>query len=355
MHVPPLVTRSPTGTARTAVGVLGEPDTDIIYGDNEILDESRSGFRIRLGGWIDPQKLWGIEGEYFTLGDETEVFTSTSNNGSPLIARPFFNINPRDSTTGAFSPPAREDAELIGFPGLVEGSVQVSSSSELDGAGANLLLNLCCNNFACGGYNQFSRVDLLLGYRYMQLRERLTIDEQLSSLDAANPLDFDITDRFSTRNQFHGFDLGTKWQTGWYRWTLEFLAKMAIGNVSQTVTVNGETTFDRPVGPSETFDGGLLAQRTNIGKHTRDDLAVIPELGATLGFFLTPRLRGTVGYTFLYWSQVARPGEQVDLDLNPDLLPPEADPFTGAARPRFVFRDTDFWAQGLNLGLDYRW
>jgi hypothetical protein len=62
----------------------------------------------------------------------------------------------------------------------------------------------------------------------------------------------------------------------------------------------------------------------------------------------------TVGYNFLYWSRVARPGEQIDLDVNPDLLPPE-EQFAGATRPRFEFRDTDFWAQGIRVGLEAAW
>jgi hypothetical protein len=101
--------------------------------------------------------------------------------------------------------------------------------------------------------------------------------------------------------------------------------------------------------------GGLLAQRSNIGRHTTDDFAVVPQLGITLGYHVTPRLSLTLGYTFFYWSVVARPGEQIDLDVNPDLLPPERVPFQGALRPRFIYEGTDYWAQGLNLGLDYRW
>ena len=40
--------------------------------------------------------------------------------------------------------------------------------------------------------------------------------------------------------------------------------------------------------------------------------------------------------------------------LTPDLLPPEANPFTGALRPRFAFNETDYWLHGLNVGLDCR-
>ncbi len=78
----------------------------------------------------------------------------------------------------------------------------------------------------------------------------------------------------------------------------------------------------------------------------------MPEIGLTLGYDLTPRLKATVGYTLLYWSDVARPGDQIDLNVDPAQL---AGPHqTTGAKPAFVLHTSDFWAQGLNLGLDYR-
>lgn len=78
----------------------------------------------------------------------------------------------------------------------------------------------------------------------------------------------------------------------------------------------------------------------------------MPELGITLGYDFTCRLRATFGYTFLYWSKVARPGEQIDTELNPSQFPPGT--LVGAPHPQFVFHTSDFWAQGLNFGLEYR-
>jgi hypothetical protein len=93
---------------------------------------------------------------------------------------------------------------------------------------------------------------------------------------------------------------------------------------------------------------GLLARSTNIGSWEDDQFAVIPELAVQLQCQLTCRLRATFGYRFMYWSQVVRAGEQIDLDLNLDLPDPPAE------RPRPLMRTSDFWAQGLNFGLDYR-
>ncbi|MEZ6150414.1 MAG: DUF6666 family protein [Pirellulaceae bacterium] len=53
MRTPPLVTTSnPSSTARSNAGVLGLPTTSVLYGGNDILDDSWSGFRIRFGWWL---------------------------------------------------------------------------------------------------------------------------------------------------------------------------------------------------------------------------------------------------------------------------------------------------------------
>jgi hypothetical protein len=92
-----------------------------------------------------------------------------------------------------------------------------------------------------------------------------------------------------------------------------------------------------------------------MGTYSRDRFAVVPEASATLGYQLARGLRMTVGYTFIFLSRVARPGDQIDLALNPNLFPPEEDPFSGPLRPAFPFRDSRFWAQGISFGLEYRW
>lgn len=362
MELPPLVTTSSTGTPRASAGVLGQPGTQILFGNQDFLGNSRWGLQFLVGGWITPNRRWGLEADYLGLEQITKGFQSSSNaGGNPILARPFFNINPTNPTTGQPNPPARQDAELIAFPAIITGDVAIAASNSFHSTGIRLRRSLCCDSLAsnccsdAGSPGRFSSVDLLVGYRYMRLKDRLTIAEDLTSLDPANPGQFAIQDQFETRNEFNGIEVGTVWDGGWYRWTWEVVAKTALGNVRQIVDIDGSTTATPLIGPSQTFSGGLLAQRSNIGYYSRDEFAVVPELGLTLGYLLAPRLRGTVGYTLIYWSRVARPGGQIDLDVNPDLLPPEAVPFTGPLRPQFVFHDTDLWAQGLRFGLDYRW
>ena len=70
-----------------------------------------------------------------------------------------------------------------------------------------------------------------------------------------------------------------------------------------------------------------------------------------MAYDLNCHLRATVGYSLIYWSVVARPGDQIDLNVSKSQL---ARPQQAGSMPEFILRTTDFWAQGVNLGLDYR-
>jgi hypothetical protein len=363
MVIPPLVTQ---GTTPESTGALDDPTSRILYGGDQILDDARSGFRVGLGTWLDCGRSYGVEGDYWLLGSETARFYAASNEaGSPCLFRPFFNVNPRD-VEGELDPPARPDAEVVSTPELLAGAVEVKAFSELQGAGIRLRRRLCgemCCDVCCGSCKgappvcRTSRFDFLLGYRYVRLRERLGIREDLTSLlGTPEQGDFDIDESFGTTNNFNGVDLGVSWLGTWGPWSLEMLGRLALGNVRQAVRIRGQTVISNSEFDDGTYEGGLLALQSNIGGYDRDKFAVVPELGLTLGYDFTPCLRATVGYTFLYWSRVVRPGQQIDLDVNPDLIPPPGfESPVGPLRPAFVFRDTDFWAQGLNVGLLWTW
>jgi len=347
MSLPPLVTSS-TGTAtpRADAGVLGRPNTRTLFG-GDVLDGAFDGARIRFGIWLDNCHTWGLGGEYFSIGSETESFSSTSS-GDPILARPFFNTQ-----TGV------EDAELVAYPGVVSGNVSARATSELVGGGFHLRNLRNCNEGCSGGIlcglmcgcssPYCSRTELHVGYRYLQLDESVTITERLTGTNPSG--NFDLTDQFDTRNQFNGFDLGWNYRRVRNYWTFDLLGKLAIGNTRQTVTINGQTSIDG----AAPLPGGLLAQTSNIGQYKRDKFAVVPELNATLGYQLTDQFRLMAGYTAIYWSNVVRPGDHISLDLNPNLLPPPTDPFSGSQRPAFAFDNTDYWVQGFNVGGEFRW
>ncbi len=356
MDIPPFVTTSPLGTPREQAGVLGQPGTQILFGGEDILGDARGGGRLRAGVWFSREHRFGIEGEYFDFQTTTDGFVAASTPvGAPILARPFFNVNPRDPFTDAFDPPARQDSQLISYPGVLRGAVVVAAGSRLDSFGIALRGLLADKGFCEGGRVGYSRVDMLVGYRHMGLREHVAVVEQIDSLQSNFPVSFEMYDLFGTRNSFNGLDLGMAWQTGWGKWSLDLLAKTAWGSTRQEVLIQGATRIDQPNVAPAYYQAGLLALPSNIGSYSRDRISVIPEFGLNLGFAIIPRLRATVGYTWIYWAGVVRPGDQIDLDVNPDQLPPPIVPGAGAARPEFVFRESNYWTHGLSIGLEGRW
>ena len=66
-----------------------------------------------------------------------------------------------------------------------------------------------------------------------------------------------------------------------------------------------------------------------------------------------------MGYQFLYINNVARPGEQIDRVINTSQGPAfTGDPsqtLVGPARPMYLGAQSDFWAQGARVGLEFRY
>ena len=344
MATPALVTTSPPDTNRRDAGVLGEPGTEILFGDEGLIDGTRSGGRIRFGGWLDNCQCFGLEGEYFGLSNKTDSFYASSD-GEPILARPY--VRPYVYIIGE-----SQQARLIAYPDVIAGSISAGASSSLDSAGARLRLNLYRRDGGGQGLSR-SRLDLLGGYRFLGLSENVSIRGQLTTIEPLPPEAFDIRDSFDARSDFHGGELGLLYEARQCQWSIELLGKVALGNSHQVVTIDGST--DRVInGQPGSFSGGLLAQRTNIGRFDDDQFAVLPEAGITLGYDLTTCLKATCGYSYIYISSVARAATQIDTVVNPLLLPPETGSAPGPARPAFPNYDSGFWAQGLTFGLEWR-
>ena len=340
MSTPPLVSASPPGTDILDAGVLGTPGATILFGgDSSRLNDSRWGGRIQGGGWIDCSKQIALEGDWLDLRDLTEIFRAETD-GSDIISRPFLN-----AVTGL------SDAELVSFPDVLRGRVTVSAANDFQTGGLRLRWNLGCEDRGCGNV---LRWHLLTGYRFARLTESLNIREELESLDPNNPGTFDLHDRFGTRNTFHGGELGMVLQARQGRLDCELLTRLAVGEVEQQVTISGET--QTTVGAViETLPGGLLAQRTNSGTYQRNQFSAIPEIGLTVGYRIGRGWSANLGYSLIFWNRVVRAGDQIDPMVDTRLIPPEDPPAPDATRPGFAFRDSIFWAQGVNFGLSYRW
>ncbi len=338
-HLPPIVTTSPPNT----LGVLGQPGTTVLFGGS-VNENEFSGGRFTAGLWLDCAECFGLEGSYFFLGPRSVNFNASSG-GIPVLTRPFFDV----------SPPPGESVEQVANPALpgvlpLAGAVNVKLNTLFQGGEINGLCN--CYKDCLG------RFDWIVGFRYLRLRDSLDINEDLL-VPATSPIAAgqrtQLNDHFDTRNQFYGGQTGFRTEWHWGRWGADFTTKVALGTTHEQANVNGITIITPAGGTPNVFTGGLFAQPTNIGHYSRDRFAVVPEVGLNLSYQVTDHWRLFAGYSFIYWSTVARPGDQIDRMVNSGLIPPRQFPAVGPQRPVFNFKDTDFWAYGVNFGMEFRY
>jgi hypothetical protein len=330
-RVPPLVTVG-------ADGVLGSPGTRPLV-DNLNTDNSRQGGRFSLGYNFETVPCLGVEANYFFLSDR-QLNEGFSSSGDPVLGRPFIN-----AATGL------PDATLISSPGIAAGTVTVGARTSLSGAEANLTASLVCSDTF--------HLAALGGFRFLRLEDEVNISEQFqvaASVPGFGGNTVDLQDQFRTVNRFYGGQVGLETGVQHGLLTIDFRGKVGLGQMQQVAFVNGATNVLAPDGSMTRFQGGLLALGSNIGRHQRDELAFIPEVGINVGLQLTRHVKVSAGYSFLWISTVARAGEQIDPVVNVTQFPILAGngPLVGPARPAFRFDGTDFWAQGLNLCLELR-
>jgi hypothetical protein len=321
--LPPLVTTSPPGTDPT----LDNPNTRILFGDELGADNVQFGWRVAAGVWLDEAHNSAAGARFWMLGGDTSQFSATSD-GSPIIGRPFF-----DAQLGV------QDSLLVASEGISRGSIHARLAQQ-NTIGAEGFVEWMVDRNCC------RRIDVLLGYQFLRLDDWLEIINDTTDELIIPGTFFEVTDRFSTQNEFHGAEIGMRgrWASGC--WSLDALGKIGAGNMRQQVTISGRTdvTF---LGNTATNNTGLLAQATNIGTYERDRFVVVPELTVNLKYHATRNLSFHVGYNLIWISEVALSGEQIDLVVNP------APQLGGPLRPAFDFADDDYWLQGINFGMNW--
>jgi hypothetical protein len=342
--IPALIT---LGSATDPVPAgLGQPGTTTVFGGGDVNNYNRSGGRFALGYWFGEEERFGFEADYLFLASRAVRFELNSSGlpGSPVIGRPFINVAAPGGPTA--------DVALVALTGLAGGHVEARSTNFVQSAEVNGLWNF--------RHDPCFRVDGLAGFRYAQLDESIGVDSR-SNVALGTPTfggqTISISDRFDAANHFYGGQLGARAEVKRGRWSLEGLGKVAFGTMFEDLRIRGSTVFTMPDGTAVARTGGLLALSSNIGDQNRTTFAVVPEAGLTLGYTATDHLRFTFGYSFLYLSRVVRPGEHIDLGINPNLAPISLTAGTpgGPARPSSVLTDSDFWAQGLSFGAEFKY
>jgi hypothetical protein len=344
----PLVSMAPADSTSTFPGALGNPDTTVLLGGSQVDYPLHFGGRFTIGRSLSMDRQLGIEANYLFLGKRTES-NSVANDGTLFLTNPFLE---------AGLGPSGNVANYLATPGGGNsGSATLTTSHELQGFELNALRLSYAD--PCDSWSW------LAGYRFLYVGEDLT----LRTTQNDDVLFFvgqfvDTFDQFETRNYFNGGQIGLRrrWNRG--AWSISSTFKFAMGSTHEVLKIRGSSTTNTGEDflaeiPVTTVPGGIYAQPTNIGKYDRDRFAVLPEVALQLGFQVSPRVRLLLAYDFLYLSELARPGIQIDGSINSTQLVSytgvPAGALDGDARPRPRLESTDYWAQGINFGAELAW
>ncbi len=301
------------------------------------------GARVTFGRWFDPDGELGAEISGFIFGREGSATFFSDTTGTPVVSAPVIGSN-GVATVYDFA-----------FPGRFTGTLGSRSATQLFGAEANLL-------HRWRGDGRVS-VDGIFGYRHLQLNERVELLGRSQATGALGTFNGAVlpqgvtvftSDSFRGRTEFHGVQLGGRIEVRRDMFTLTTFSKVGAGVNLQTLRVDGSTTATG-FGVTQTAFGGVRALPGNFGRDTNTDFSLSGETGFELSFQVTQSVTVRVGYNTLFWSDVLRPGSVIDPVVNFSQVPidPTFGTPGGAARPRNVFRSSDFLAQSMVVGLQW--
>jgi hypothetical protein len=326
----------PVSLAATRPLNLGGTPT---FGTRDLDTGEHSGGRFTLGAWFCEDQAFGVEGSYFFFGSKGVT-------QSHIPAREFF---PFVST--AVGPTGIPFAD----PTLDTARETLSLSQFLQGFSVNGVANVLAN--------EHFRVDVLGGFRYLDLTEDLDFRVDLRGVPGGFAPGFVGTyaDHFGTRNQFFGGNVGARVEGYWRGFFVNATAQVALGDSHERLSIAGNSAQSGG-GPSF-FNGpfpgqGVFAQQTNGGITVRDRFAVLPEGSVNVGYEVNSHVRAMVGYSFLYLSDVVRPGAQLSSTVNTSNVPFFGNlpgPLVGPAQPLPTGRSSDFWGQGFSVGVELRY
>jgi hypothetical protein len=324
---PPLITTGPAAAGIFAAGAPGVPGTVPITGNLNY--GAISGVRVFAGGWLDRDASIGLEGSGFLLEQTAAGYGASGPTPGLTLASP---ITIPGSPVGTTRP--------AGVPGFTAGAgIGVATTDRLWGAEVNALANLV--------RNERWTINALAGFRYADLDESLSNQSTATSL-VPGPVPvigpapagtlLVASDLWRARNQFYGGQFGARaeWRTS--RFFVNATGKLALGDTHEHLSVGGSTVGIFPGGGTVISPMGIHNGPLNAGQYSHDQFSVIPELQANVGYFVTSNVRVYVGYNFVYWTDVLRPGDQVSI----------------SAVPTVPMARSDFFAHGLNFGLQFQ-
>lgn len=312
VNVVPVVTTGPAALGVPNAAAIGQPATVPLFGGRRVLGDWRGGLRAEGGLWFDRGHDAGAAARFYSLYSTSDQLAGAGNGLNVVNVPQFVSLGGAVVQVPAY----------VGFPGLTTGTVSATTQTMFAGGDLNLRLQ--------ARQGRTWRVDALVGYRQLYLRDELGYD--FAATGAVPPVAALVTGGQSvrTRNEFYGGNVGLLATAGGKRWLVEGLAAVALGVNTSALD------FDRSVAVSAT---GVPAVPI-VATSTRDPMTyfgTVAEGGVRVGYRVTEHARLTVGYTVLYWDNVRRAQEQVA--LSPTL--------TGAT--------TGFLAHMLSCGAEFRY
>jgi len=372
-----------TTSAPSQSGILGQPSTLQLVPGNHIPYGAISGFRLSSGFFGDADRRFGalVTGFYTEQKGVNHLFATSapfgmSSVGIPLLARPFI-----DTTTGPSSLVVTNNQFGVG-------SALVSTTTQTWGVEASGIWNVYRS---CPDEKHFCSLDLIAGYKFLQNTESLTVQSfttlnnalvvpifspgpfgvpvetgvrvvpipvPVGGVISGAPATVQVLDRIGTTNKFNGGVFGLRHEVRWGMWSLMTTGKIGVGNMHETINMYGVTSFANPstnqVGASY---GGLYANASNFGTYHNDEFVIIPELTVNLGINLTKAITLFAGYNFMWISQVARPANQINPVIDSSTVPfsPNFGQLGHIPGTSNLFKQDEFWLQGVNFGMSIRY
>ncbi|HIF33818.1 MAG TPA: hypothetical protein EYQ75_19645 [Planctomycetaceae bacterium] len=338
-RLPVLVSTSPGGSQIADAGVLSRGGT-ALFGGNRVGEGLQSAGRLDLGFWFDDCESNGIGVRFFAVeGDRSGLFATSDGTGVPILATPYFDLNS-----------AQDEAIVAAFPGIFAGSVNARAENDMLSAETYARFLIARSGL--------DRIDFISGYHYARVSDSVELTSSTLVLGAGGGFPIGTTnvlhDLFDVRNDFHGGILGLTGEFHHRCWTMRTLAKVSLGDMRHRVTVGGSSVTTVPPPPAggttSVFPGGIFSQQSNIGTYSENQFSYIPELNLIVGYKINTHVELTCGYNLIYFPHMAFAGDQMDTTL--DLTQANGGPV--GARPLLTgITDTDFWVQGVSLGLNW--
>lgn len=332
---------SPTPVPLVSDGYIGEPNTNVFLGGGSVDTGSNPGVRIAANYGFTGRSALEANVLYIPPRSTSAGVASTGKLGSTDLVIPFV-----DAFTN------RESITEISLAPIYRGSARVDFTNSLLGAEVNgSRPSALANSW---------QLDYIGGFRFLRLNEKYTMITE-SLYNPPFPKDVWLTtDRFETTNNFYGAQSGIRARIDRGRFFAAGTVKVALGAMVQSVNISGSlvTNDYTNFGPTVTYPGAYFALPTNMGSYSRTAFAVVPEVALNAGYRITPVATIVFGYSFLYASNVVRPGNQISRTINSTQTTaytenPNAR-LTGPALPTFQFNRSAFWARGVSLGLTVR-